>query len=400
MITVETAEQIILSCVRDYGVEYVAYDKSMGRVLATDIACDRDLPAYNRVSMDGIAISYSAYASGNHGYPIIGTQAAGDKPIENTNANHCIEIMTGAALPPWADTVVPYEHLQVANGIATIVAPVVKQGQNIHKKGSDKKAGDLVVRAGTLIDATTINVAATVGMVQLPVRKLPRITIVSTGGELTDIDETPTDFQLRRSNSYTTKAVLQQFGINAQLAHIPDEPASMRTTIAGLLQGNDVLILSGGVSMGKYDHLPAVLAELGVEQLFHKVKQRPGKPFWFGKAASGQLVFAFPGNPVSTFMCLQRYFVPWLQKVLGTATRAVYAVLSKDVTFLPDLQYFMQVIVSMSNDGRLIADPAPGNGSGDLANLADTNAFMELPVGQTEFKAGAVYRVWMYKQLF
>ena len=152
--------------------------------------------------------------------------------------------------------------------------------------------------------------------------------------------------------------------------------------------------------MGKFDYIPQVLEQLQVEKIFHKVQQRPGKPFWFGKHNSGPVVFAFPGNPVATFKCTQRYFIPWLNKTLGAeAKQTVYAVLNNDFIFQPSLQYFLQVKLNFSDDGRLLATPVEGNGSGDFANLADTDAFMELPLNKTEFKSGEVYRVWIFNQL-
>jgi molybdopterin molybdotransferase len=184
------------------------------------------------------------------------------------------------------------------------------------------------------------------------------------------------------------------------MVHIPDEPVAIRSTLQQCLVNFDVLLLSGGISMGKFDYIPQVLKELEVDQIFHKVQQRPGKPFWFGKHANGPVVFAFPGNPGATFMCTHRYFIPWLNASLGAESKqVVYAVLNSDFFFQPQLQYFLQVKLSFAEDGRLLATPVAGNGSGDFANLADTDAFMELPLSKNEFKKGEAYRVWMFNQL-
>ncbi len=161
----------------------------------------------------------------------------------------------------------------------------------------------------------------------------------------------------------------------------------------------DVIILSGGVSMGKFDYVPPALNKLAVKKLFHKVQQRPGKPFWFGTHKSGKLVFAFPGNPVSTFMCFQRYFLPWLKKCLEIKTNKAYAILNEDFSFKPALQYFLQVKLLINQKGELTATPLEGNGSGDFANLLQTDAFMELPLERNEFKKGEVFRIWAFKNL-
>lgn len=395
MITVAEAEQIILSQKRDYGTELVPFEQAVGRVLAEDIYADRDLPPYDRITMDGIAFSYAAYDKGIRTFRIKAIQAAGDMPVDITDENESIEIMTGAALPPSVDTIVRYEDLELKNGTATILTDKVKQGQNIHRKGKDRKQGDVVIQANEVLTPAHIALAATVGKTTIAVKKLPKVAIISTGDELVAIHEQPTPYQVRRSNSYTIKAALEQYCIQANLRHLPEDADITKTELAVFLKEYDVIILSGGVSMGKFDHLPHVLEELGVNKLFHKVQQRPGKPFWFGTHADAALVFAFPGNPVSTFLCLYRYFIPWLTG----KQNITYAILDEDVTFTPPLQYYMQVRVYIDEQGKLLASPDEGNGSGDFANLVNTNAFMELPKEESNFKKGAIYRIWPFKQI-
>jgi molybdopterin molybdotransferase len=193
--------------------------------------------------------------------------------------------------------------------------------------------------------------------------------------------------------------VLQQYGIYPQLLHLPDDPVISEKEISSCLENYDVLLLSGGVSMGKFDYLPAALNRSGVTEHFHKVLQRPGKPFWFGSVAGGPVVFAFPGNPVSSFMCLHRYFLPWLKQCLGMEEQKIYAVLDADLPFQPELTWFVQVSLQVSASGMLTASPLQGNGSGDLANLLGTSAFMELPAEKTTFNKGEVYPVWPFKPI-
>lgn len=400
MISVAEAEQIILSTAKSYSTEQVALLNATGRVLAEDIVADRGFPPFNRVTMDGIAILFKAFDAGTKTFTIRATQAAGGATIDIADRSDCIEIMTGAALPSSVDTVIRYEDLTIEDGKATINIDNIKQGQNVHLRGKDKHAGEILVKAGEIITPAFINTAATVGKTTIAVKSLPGVVVLSNGDELVDIDETPSAQQIRRSNSYATAAILKQHGIVADMQHLPDDEAAIATALQKCLEQYDVLILSGGVSMGKYDYLPKAFEQLGIEHKFHKVKQRPGKPFWFGLSKNKQPVFAFPGNPVSTFMCMHRYFIPWLHKCLGMkAPQPIYAALTEDYTFAPALQYFLQVKLNFSSEGRLMATPGEGNGSGDFVNLLYTDAFMELPEEQTNFKQGESFRIWPYKQL-
>jgi molybdopterin molybdotransferase len=392
MTTVEEAEKIILAQLKDYGVETVPFEQALGRVLAEDIKADRDLPPFNRVTMDGIAVAYKAIEQNITTFKIKATQAAGEEPIDIDTTDECIEIMTGAASSPSVDAIIRYEDLEIKDGTAKLLITDIKHGQNIHQKGKDKKQGDIVAAANQLITSAIISLAASVGKAELQVKKMPRVMIISSGDELVDVADTPSGFQIRRSNNYTIKAVLTQHGLNADMLHIPDNPEITRQQIQNCLQNYDVILLSGGISMGKFDYIPQALKDLQVKKLFHKVQQRPGKPFWFGRHDNGVLVFAFPGNPVATFMCLHRYFLLWLNATLSLpAQPPVYAQLAKDFTFMPQLKYFLQVKLNFTKQGVLSAQPIEGNGSGDFANLADTDAFIELPLERNEFKQGEVF---------
>jgi len=397
MITVEEAEKIILTQVTDYGAEIVPFELALGRVLAENIKADRDLPPFNRVTMDGIAVNYDAIERGISTFRIKATQAAGDPPATIEEQNECVEIMTGAVLPASSDTVIRYEDLELRAGLATLVTNQIKRGQNIHYKGHDKKQGNIVAHMGQSVTPALIGLIASVGETELRVKKMPRVVIISSGDELVDVSETPTPYQIRRSNGYTVKSVLIQHGLTANTLHIPDEPATIKKQLAICLENYDVLLLSGGVSMGKFDHIPKALSDLKVNQLFHKVQQRPGKPFWFGRHDDGKLVFAFPGNPVATFMCLHRYFLPWLQASLGINVKpTLFAVLNHRYSFQLPLKCFLQVKLHFNEYCQLMATPVEGNGSGDFANLADTDAFMELPLERNEFKRGEVFKVWRF----
>ncbi|MBB6109604.1 molybdopterin molybdochelatase [Mucilaginibacter lappiensis] len=394
MTTVEEAEKLILAQLRDYGTESLPFEQTVGRVLAEAIKADRDLPPFNRVTMDGIAVNYQSIVSGILSFNIKATQAAGDEPVAISHPEECIEIMTGAVLPVSVDTVIRYEDVEITSGLALVKVQDIKKGQNLHLQGVDKKEGDVLASIGQMVTPAIIGLAASVGKTHLLVKKLPRVVIISSGDELVEVDQTPAPYQIRKSNGYTIKAVLQKQGLQSDMIHIPDDPEITRQQIQHCLQNYDVLLLSGGISMGKFDYIPQALEDSAVKKIFHKVAQRPGKPFWFGVHANGNLVFAFPGNPVATFMCLYKYFLNWLRATLGTTEQSpVYAVLAKDFQFQPPLQYFLQVKLQSNPHGQLMAWPIEGNGSGDFANLADTDAFLELPLERTDFKAGEVFRV-------
>jgi molybdopterin molybdotransferase len=397
MVSVEEATRLVHSTVKDYGNETIHFTEAVGRILAEDITADRDLPPYNRVAMDGIAIRYSALEKGLTRFRIKAIQAAGQEPATIDSEDECIEIMTGAALHESADTVIRYEDLQMQNGFADLKVPNVTRAQSVHEKGSDRKQGQIIVEKHRMISPAVINVAASAGKTTIAVKKLPRVLIISTGNELVDVHEQPSPYEIRRSNSYTIKAVLSAYALQVDLEHLPDEATATEERIRDFLHDYDVILLSGGISMGKFDYVPEALTRCGVKALFHKVSQRPGKPFWFGKHENGVVVFAFPGNPVSTFMCVHRYLVPWLEACLQwKAGKPVYALLEEDVQFKPPLQYFLQVQLRSCEDGRLTAMPVAGNGSGDFANLTATDAFMELPAERDDFKKGEAFRVWNF----
>jgi molybdopterin molybdotransferase len=397
MITVEEADKIIFEQIADYGIEIVPFECGLGRVLAEDIKADRDLPPFNRVTMDGIAVNYNAIENGISTFRIKSVQAAGNEPVEISEQNECVEIMTGSVIPESADTVIRYEDLELRAGLATLTTDEIARGQNIHCKGRDKKQDELIANIGEIINPAVIGILASVGKTEVAVRKLPRIVILTSGDELVDVTETPSPYQIRKSNGYTIRAALKQKGLGADVMHLPDDIDIIKENVKNCLANYDVMLLTGGVSMGKFDHIPHAMEGLGVQTLFHKVQQRPGKPFWFGKNETSTLVFAFPGNPVASFMCLHRYFIPWVQSVTGHKPEpAVFAVLDSRYSFQLPLKCFLQVKLYNNDFCQLMATPVEGNGSGDFANLADADAFLELPIQKREFKKGQVFRVWRF----
>ena len=392
MITFEEAYRIVTDHTRDFGITKIPLLDSVGRVLRESWKADRDFPPFDRVMMDGIAIHYDETVSIEDEFKIEGIAAAGDPQKHLINPRNCIEVMTGAILPQGANTVIRYEDVDIQNGMATInVKPL--EGQNIHKKGKDRVDGDVLLESGKLITSADIGVGAFIGKHEVTVSKVPNTLIVSTGNELVGVNQSPLPHQIRMSNVYQISSVLKdQFDILAERIHLDDNEDIIKSTLASEIESKDLIILSGGVSKGKFDFIPEALEFLGVKKIFHRVKQRPGKPFWFGVHPNGCTVFALPGNPISSFMCTQVYLRPWIEKSLGIDhENQMFAQLSEGISFKPDLTYFLEVKLSRNSKGQIQATPQKGNGSGDLANLSKANAFLQLPRGRVKFEKGEVF---------
>jgi len=387
MISFDEAYQIVLEQTKEYGSEIVPLKDAMGRVLMEDVLADRDFPPFNRSTKDGIAINYDAVEHGRRSFVIQGTLPAGKPTIPLVDAEGCIEIMTGAKVPYETDTIIMYEDVEIAQDIATI-SKIPSRGQNIHLRGSDEKKGAVLIKQNTKITSAEIGVLATVGKHMVSVKKLPRVAVISTGNELVDIDQQPLMHQIRKSNSYSLYASLIELGIIPMILHISDDKDLLRQKLGYVIEEMDVLILSGGVSKGKFDFIPQIFKELGVAKLFHKVEQRPGKPFWFGTKESSQtLIFSFPGNPVSTFMNFYIYFKPWLYRSLEIPILEYEVCLKDSIDISNDLTNFLGVYLDRKG-GKNIASLIGANGSGDLLSLSKMDGFIRIPTNKRSLKKG------------
>ena len=369
----------------------------IGTYLGEDLIADRDFPPFDRVTMDGIAIVYSTFESGKNEFTIEDTAAAGTPQKTLSDISNCIEVMTGAIMPNGVDTVIRYEDLTINGKKATINLDALKYKQNVHFKGIDIAKGAIIVSKGKKLSSAEINIAAAVGKATLKVQKMPKAVIFSTGDELVPVDQTPKLHQIRRSNIYGIQATLKEWGVPADLKHLADDKSEMLQVISKALDEFDLFIFTGGVSKGKFDYLPDVLEELQVKKHFHKIQQRPGKPFWFGSNTNGKMIFALPGNPVSSFVCVYMYLRFWLQKSLAIEPETLYVKLKNDVEFKPDLVYFLEATLESQLDGTLVAEAIKGNGSGDFANLVKTDGFLILPQNKSQFFANEVYPFVSYR---
>jgi molybdopterin molybdotransferase len=409
MLTTKAAKEAIALAMPAFGSEPVDTVTAYGRVLRQTVLAERDQPPFDRVTMDGIAISYDALDRGTRSFRIAGTQHAGDAvssllPGRDTRPDHphsvegdggdthCVEIMTGAVLPVGSDCVVPVERITVSNEIAEIEQDYhAERWQFVHLQGSDHRAGTPVLEPGAVLTPAEIAIVASCGLERVEVSRQPAIRVISTGNELVPAGKPVLPHQVRLSNGPAVVAMLKRQGFeDCRHEHLLDDPHSLRASIGRLLGEARVLILSGGVSMGKADFVPQVLAGLGVRTVFHKISQRPGKPMWFGIGPDDQSVFALPGNPVSTLVCCRHYVLPALFDASGRhARRPEWAVLTEDVTFKADLSFFMPVVLQSDVDGILRARPVPTNTSGDFTALGGTDGYVELAREQSHFPQGS-----------
>ena len=390
MLTTAEAREKILAAMPELAAEAVEVSAATGRILRQTVVAERDQPPFDRVMMDGIALAHADLASGTRSFPLQCAQMAGE-PAVKLEPGKAIEIMTGASLPLGADCIVPVERIIVDGGVATLEDGYeAEQRQFIHPRASDHAEGSKLLTPGKCITPLDIAVISSAGLTELAVSRAPVIRIISTGDELVPAGENIKPHQIRMSNGPAMQAMLQQHGYaDCDHDHLIDEREVLSEWIAVHLDAADVIILSGGVSMGKADYVPEVLADLGVEVIFHKISQRPGKPMWFGRGPDGQVVFALPGNPVSALICCRQYVIPALAKAsLAAAKAPEFASLASDVTFNPDLTCFQPVRLISNAAGQVLAMPVKTNTSGDFTALSATDGYVELAREQTIFPSG------------
>jgi molybdopterin molybdotransferase len=390
-ITPEAAQRAIESQWTPLPIEQRPLDQCTGQTLRQDVYAERDNPPFDRVCMDGIAINSAALAGGRRRFTVEGMQAAGAPSLEMLSAENAVEVMTGAILPRGTDCVIPMEQYDFAAGVASLKDDVRGAPyRNVQRRGEDSRPGVPMMRAGTRLGAPQIAVVASAGLASIAVSRQPSFTVVSTGDELIEPGQPIAAHQIRRSNAYAIVAALRAHGFKKiGNDHIVDNETALSERLRQHLGTGDVLILSGGVSKGKFDLVPKVLKNVGVREVFYQVAQRPGMPMWFGVGPAGQVVFGLPGNPVATLVCLTRYVIPGAITAMATrpAPRQQITLASP---FSPGraVTQFLPVTVATDSNGCPTATPRPTNGPGDFLGLTDTDGFVELPPQSKEFPAG------------
>lgn len=391
MLSYEKARETVIARVESLAakavLETVSLFDSLGRILASDILSDRDYPPFHRSIRDGYAVRSADIHEGAT-LRCIGELKAGDTPSLAVTSGTCIQIMTGAALPEGSDAIVMVEHTQ-QTGDQVIVKRPVRPGQHVVRRGSEQQAGEVAVAAGKRMQFVEIAAAAQVGAANVSVRRKPRIAILSTGDEVVNLDGAPGPFQIRNSNSASLAAqVSQSGGQPVMLGNAEDQLDDLRAKIKEGLQA-DALILSGGVSMGKYDLVEPVLKELGAEFVFDAVAIRPGKPVVFAICQS-KPVFGLPGNPVSTMVTFELFARPAIELLSGEAPRELTsfeAILAETVTEKPGLTHFLPAVLGWPNlSPRVMA--LPWQGSGDIVAMYRANCLLIVPADRERIESG------------
>lgn len=397
LVSVEAAERLISDQRKKAAICEKAYTEAGPERLAEDLIADRDFPPFDRVAMDGIAIRYSSWEKGQTRFQIAGLQSAGTASLLLANEKDCIEVMTGAMLPEGTDTVIPYEQIKIADGFAELSDQSVEEGRHIHRQASDHQKGDIIVTKGNTMYAAEWAVAASIGKSKVKVFQRPKIAVIATGSELVDIDKAPKPYQIRRSNDLAILSSLRQHHFTeVSCFHYPDDEKAIGEALEKALATYDVVIFTGGVSMGTFDFLPRVFQQNGVRQIFHKVKQKPGKPLYFGVAERQQMVFGLPGNPVSAIICFHRFVLPALK---GARPRPLTAKLTEDLRFKKPFTLFQPIKLCFKKPGELWAEPVRWNGSGDFAALCQTDGFSELTAEREHFAKGEPFPLWLWRPL-
>jgi molybdopterin molybdotransferase len=387
LITIAQARALVTAAAATLGAETVAIADARDRVLAADVRAVGDVPPFPCSAMDGYAIT-----PGDAGrtLPVVGESRAGAPSSRVLADGEAIRISTGAAIPPGATAVIPQENVD-ASGDSIVTRTAVHERDHVRDRGEDMRAGTIVLRAGAVLGGAELGAAIGAGAGALSVARRPRVQVLSTGDELRAPGEPLGPGEIHNSNGPMLVALAAHQGaVCAPPGRLPDDRAATTAGLAGALESADVVIISGGVSVGPHDHVKPALADLGVEQVFWRVALQPGKPTWFGRRA-GVLVFGLPGNPVSAVVTFGLFVAPALARMQGRTEerpREREAVLATSVPRNPDREQALRVRLEAQN-GRLVAIPNGPQGSHIVTSLLGADALALVPAGEGELEAGA-----------
>ncbi|MDH4183809.1 MAG: molybdopterin molybdotransferase MoeA [Nitrospinota bacterium] len=392
MITTEQALKIILDSVKPSAeVEWPPLAEALGATLAQDALSDIDIPPFHRVTVDGYAVIAS---DGPGQYPVVEDVPAGHYPKVMIRPGEVSKVMTGAPLPEGADAVIAVEK---TGGFADVgrmarIDEPISQGKNISRQGEDLKAGQTALARGAVIGPAQAAVLASVGVDPCPIFRRPRVAVLATGDELVDCQRKPGPGQIRNSNGPSTMALIKSAGVTGvNLGTAGDSEAALEEKIRQGME-SDFLIVSGGVSAGDRDLVPAVLARCGYRTLFHKVAVKPGKPTLFGVSAAGRHVFGLPGNPVSSMVIFELFILPALMRFQGAPHQAMAVEARLEASFKrKDAQRQEYLPVRMSwEEGGFLARTIDYHGSGHFIALTQANGLIMIPMGVTSLPKGSV----------
>jgi molybdopterin molybdotransferase len=397
MIPIAKAFEIVLQQSPGPKAESVALDDAMGRILAEDIIADTDLPPFDRAQMDGYAVRAADVVNTPARLRIAGESAAGAGWHHEMKAGEAVRIMTGAPVPAGADAVQQVELTREENGAGFVeILEPVEAGRSIVRQADEINSGETVLRAGEDINAAMIATLASFGYAQVKVGRLPRVAVMATGSELVDVGEKPAADQIRDSNNYTIAAYAKLAGaIVERLPLAGDDTAELKRQIAAAASRSDVLVTSGGVSMGVYDFTKAALRELGAEIFFERVALRPGKPTVFARLGN-TLIFGLPGNPVSvavTFNLFTRAALRFMQGATQPTLPEETAILARELKGSIDRESYLPAALRTDGRGTLLAEPLKWGGSSDFVAFARATALINVPAGVKAIPAGTQVQV-------
>jgi len=392
MIPVTKAQELILENSLPLGVQDQKVEKALTYVLAEDIVADRPIPPFNRAAMDGFAVNSKEDITADTQLKIVGKIQTGIASTLEINPGEAIQIMTGSPCPATVDAVVKIENAKIDGEYVYLNQKNIKPGLNIAQKGEDAAKGKLLIKKGTVLTPAGIAVCASVGKDTIKVYQKPKIKIISTGTEIISPEQMPLNHQIRDCNSYALRTMSYMLDIDAEFIGIGiDEPEVLEKIIEDGLKA-DILLLSGGVSEGDYDHVPSLLAKNGVKKIFHHVNLKPGKPIWFGKTANNTFVFGLPGNPVSVQSCFKLFVEVLIRRLSGwTDAEHKYMVLplSEDLPSRTNREHYTPGRITLTN-GKTHIQPVNIQGSGDFSNFERSQGLIRFPGEMKILKANAL----------
>lgn len=403
MIDVETAIHRILGTVQPFDASLVSLAEADGLALAADVVSRVESPPFDKALMDGFAVQSADLATGSARLQVVGEIMAGQVASREVGRGEAIQIMTGAPLPAGADAVVKVEETRRDGDRVEIAADGIVSGTNLMRRAAVMKIGEQVLKTGTRLSPPQLAALAELGEIEVPVRRRPRVAVLATGDELVSVGETPGPGQIRNTNETLLTAQIRAAGGTPQpLGIVRDVLEDLAAAVQRGLEA-DVLVLTGGVSAGKLDLVPAALSAAGVREVFHKVEMKPGKPVWFGvleMARDGRprYVFGLPGNPVSTLVCFELFVRTAFRKLMGMSPpqpQPVDALLECEYRSRGDRPVYHPAVLRMTSEGYR-ARVVPWQGSSDLRATVEANAMIHIPAGERRYDPGAVVQVYSW----
>lgn len=392
MVSVDEALRMVLDAVGALAVERIPIVQACGRVLAEQIHSPRDIPGFDNSAMDGFAVRAGDIAAAGENNPVrlkvLETVGAGVMPSQALNSGDAIRTMTGAPVASGGDAIVPVERTRSTADFVEILAPA-EPGAFIRPRGEDLRSGELVIAAGKVLGASDIGMLASLNRSMIDVYRRSRVALIATGDELVDIDQIPTGAQVVNSSAYALAAAIAETGAQPTILQVArDRPEEVRSRFSEAL-AFDVVLSTGGVSVGQFDHVKQVMDELGLRQLFHGVAQKPGRPLKFGTIA-GKPIFGLPGNPVSTMVCFYLYVRPALRKMAGRPDLGLPRLqvrCASDIRIATGLTEFIRVKLENRQGGWLAA--STGNqSSGVLSSLSRADGLLIGPASANLLRSG------------